>query len=44
MKAAANAIATAEATAVATALAMARDGCVGFGGGRDSGGNNDSSG
>ena len=39
-KAAVNAIATAEATAVAAALAMARNGCVGFGGGSDSGGNN----
>jgi len=43
-KAAANAIATAEVTAVATALATARDGCVGFGSGSDSGGNNDGSG
>ena len=40
-KAAANAIATAAATAVAAALVTARDGCVGFGGGSDSGGNND---
>jgi len=44
VKAAANAIATAEATAVAAALATAHDGCVGFGGGSDSGGNNDGSG
>jgi len=43
-KAAANAIATAEATEAAVALATARDGCVGFGGGSDSGGNNDGSG
>ena len=43
-KAAATAIATAEATAVAAALATACDGCVGFGGGSDSGGNNDGSG
>ena len=40
-KAAANVIAMAEATAVAAALATARDGCVGFGGGSDSGKNND---
>ena len=41
VKAAANAIATAEATAVATALATACDGCVRFGGGSNSGRNND---
>ena len=41
VKAAANAIATAAVTAVAAALATARDGCVGFGVGSDSGGNND---
>ena len=41
-KAAANAIATAAARAVATVLATARDGCVGFGGGSNSGRNNDS--
>ena len=39
-KAAVNAIAMAEATAVAAALALARNGCVGFGGGSDNGGNN----
>jgi hypothetical protein len=44
VKAAANAIATAAAKAVAVALATARDGCVGFGGGSNSGGNNDVSG
>jgi len=43
-RAAANAIATAAATVVAAALVTARDGCVGFGGGSDSGGNNDGSG
>jgi hypothetical protein len=44
VKAAANVIATAAAKAVATALATARDGCVGFGGGSNSGWNNDVSG
>ena len=43
-KAAANAIATAAVKAAAAALAMAHDGWVGFGGGRNSSGNNDVSG
>jgi len=43
-KAAANAIATAAVMAVAAVLVTARDGCVGFGVGSDSSGNNDGSG
>ena len=43
-KVAANAIAMAAVTAVAVALAMICDGCVGFGGGSVSGGNNVGSG
>ena len=44
VKAAANAIAMAAVKVVAAMLAMARNRCVGFGGGSNSGGNKDVSG